>query len=525
MSLPWTAARLGQQLAQVARGTNASIAGARSGWLNASMPAPRLLSTLRLLPVCLISLATALPASAAAGALPLILENSFCRVEVEREHGRILRLLDCQGPIDLKSPPQLAENFRLLLPLPDDNRHMVLGKDQELSRIDATADTLVLHWSGPMKDARGVAHDLAATMWIELRGSAVQFRFTVTNHTRLRLQEVWYPAIGGLLEFGPPATTARTVLQPPPHSGKRFVRPFGQHLASYPSQNMGFVDLSNPELGRGLYLGAHDPVARLKGLFFLEQNAGDQADVAAWLLYYPFTPPGGVFSGGALVAQFHSGDWVSAGRQIYRPWFIGTFGLVKPQEDWIRQNSFFQMIMIMLPEGNVNYTCRQIPQLARDGLKYGLTSLQIAGWQCGGHDNGYPYYEPDPRLGTWRDLKRALRECHDLGVKVYFFANIHVNNLDTAWYKKELKDYSFETIKGHPSWYGGWGMGPLASRTDLTTPLMAFADASFPRFAEAQLNYFKKLARVGADGIHVDKLYPSPINFNPRVVLSPDQSP
>jgi len=54
---------------------------------------------------------------------------------------------------------------------------------------------------------------------------------------------------------------------------------------------------------------------------------------------------------------------------------------------------------------------------------------------------------------------------------------------------------------------------------------MAFADASFPRFAEAQLNYFKKLARVGADGIHVDKLYPSPINFNPRVVLSPDQSP
>ena len=48
--------------------------------------------------------------------------------------------------------------------------------------------------------------------------------------------------------------------------------------------------------------------------------------------------------------------------------------------------------MIMLPEGNINYTIKDIPQLARDGLKYGVRSLHISGWQRGGHDNGYPYY-------------------------------------------------------------------------------------------------------------------------------------
>lgn len=459
------------------------------------------------------------------GSAPLVVENSYCRVEVDRQYGRLLRLVDRKGQVDLKSPAELAENFRFLLPLPEDARHCIWGKDQGLSSVETSVDALVLRWAGPMKDARGVAHDLAATMWIELRGEAVQFRFSVTNRTQLQLREVWYPAIGGLLQFGPSNSANRCTLNPPPHSSKRFTRPFGQHLVGYPSQNMGFVQIHHPTFNRGLYLGAHDAVDRFKGFYFLEHGQGEQSNVAAWLVHYPFTPPGGSFVGAPFVAQFHDGDWVRAGRELYRPWFIQTFGLMKPEDDWIRQNSFFQMIMIMLPEGNVNYTIRQIPQLARDGLKYGLTSLQIAGWQRGGHDNGYPYYEPDPRLGTWRDLQRALRECHALGVKVYFFANLHVNNLDTEWYKRELKDYDFETMKGHAAWIDGWGMGTLASRMKLTTPLMAFADVSFPGLADGQLKYFKKLAAVGADGLHLDKCYQTPLNFNPRIPLGPDQSP
>ncbi len=473
----------------------------------------------------------ALNAVADDGSLPLVLKSTSCRVEVDREHGRLLRLLDRKGQIDLKAPASLAENFRLLLPLPEDARHCVYGKDQNLSRVETSVDALVLHWDGPMKDGRGVAHDLAATMWIELRGEAVQFRFAVTNRTQLQLREVWYPAIGGLLDFGLPDATNHCTLNPPPRSkripkrSKNFTEPFGQHLIGYPGQNMGFVQIHDPNRNRGLYLGAHDPVDRFKGFFFVEQGKGEQADVTAWLIHYPFTPPGGTFVGAPFVAQFHYGDWVRAGREIYRPWFIQTFGLMKPEDDWIRQNSFFQMIMIMLPEGNVNYTIKQIPQLARDGLKYGLTSLQIAGWQRGGHDNGYPYYEPDPRLGTWDDLKRAMSECHKLGVKVYFFANLHVNNLDTEWYKRELKDYDFEMMSGHATWVDGWGMGTLASRMKLTTPLMAFADVSFPGLADGQLKYFKKLAEVGADGLHLDKCYQTPLNFNPRSPLSPDRSP
>lgn len=460
-----------------------------------------------------------------AGQGDLVLENAFLRLEVDRRHGRVLRLLDKEGRIDLKSPAELAENFRLFVPLPDNPGNCIYGKDQLLSKTQASKDAIALHWDGPMTDPHGNAHDIAALMRIELEEESLVFRFNVTNQTDRRIQEVWYPAVGGLLGFGPSDSCAEAFLNPPPHNAKRFQKPFGQYLATYPTQNMGFVAIENPALGRSLYLGAHDPIGRFKGFHFLESAREGKSDVAAFLIHYPFTPPGGRFEGSPLKVQFHEGDWVDGGRKIYRPWFIETFGLMTPDRDWIRQQSFFQMIMIMLPEGNINYTIREIPRLARDGLKYGITALQIAGWQCGGHDNGYPYYEPDPRLGTWDDLEEAVLKCHEMGVKIYFFVNIHVVNLDTEWYREELKDYNYETLKGFPFWVGGWGMGTLASRMDLTVPRMSFADVSFPNLADRQLEYFKKLAKIGADGLHIDKCYPQPINFNPRIAMSPDASP
>ncbi len=485
---------------------------------------------LQLIVIAAACLASELPCQCADAVAPprqeeLVLENAFYRLEVDRGHGRLLRLLDKEGQIDLKPPAELAESFRLFIPQPDGPRDCVYGKDQTLSRTEALEDALVLHWDGPMTDEQGRTYDLAATMRIELEAQAVVFRFRLTNRTDRIIQEVWCPALGGLLDFGPPDSRAKTVLNPPPHNAKRLARPFGQYLASYPSQNMGFVEVDNPAMDRGMYLGAHDPIGRFKGFYFLESGQSDKSNVTAYLIHYPFKPPGECFEASPFVVRSHKGDWIAGGREIYRPWFAKTFGLMTPDRDWIRRQSFFQMIMIMLPEGNINYTIPEIPQIARDGLKYGVTSLQIAGWQFGGHDNGYPYYEPDPRLGTWDDLKEAIRECHEMGVKIYFFANIHVVNMDTEWYRSELKDYNFETAHGCPSWVDGWGMGTLASRMHLTKPLMSFADVSFPGLADAQLTYFRKLAEIGADGIHIDKCYSQPINFNPRLTMGPDVSP
>src|SRR5689334_19620355 len=152
-------------------------------------PRLHLSATLAILLGFLNSLAGAEPTS-----LPgsdYLLENALYRVEIDRLHGRLLRLLDRQGQLDLKSPIELAENFRIFVPLPEDARNCVYGKDQTLSRADAAGDTLVLHWDGPMKDQRGGSHKLSAVMRIQLKGEGLEFRFSLTNNTSRKIQEVW----------------------------------------------------------------------------------------------------------------------------------------------------------------------------------------------------------------------------------------------------------------------------------------------------------------------------------------------
>ena len=46
------------------------------------------------------------------------IENSLYRLEVDTSCGRLIRLHDKIGDFAVISEPRLAENFRLLLPLP-----------------------------------------------------------------------------------------------------------------------------------------------------------------------------------------------------------------------------------------------------------------------------------------------------------------------------------------------------------------------------------------------------------------------
>lgn len=474
--------------------------------------------------LAVVLLVSASTVGAAAQGDAMELSNGRVQVMIDGERGTILRLRDVAGDMDLQVAPDQAENYRLLVPVDEDKGNLILGKDQRLDRWMRSDTEATLHWDGPLTDVRGEAHDINVTMHVALVDDGASFTLELTNDSEGTVQEALYPFVGGLLAASEASAEAPDRITPVGmNDHKAVTRPFGQYDYGYPN-NFAFQFVARGDAAqRGLYFGCHDTVARYKHLRFIEMGDGDASEVYATLVHMPFAKPGQVFAGAPAVFQFHAGDWVDAGA-IYRDWFVDAFGLMTHEDDWIRRHGFYQMIMIMLPEGNVNYRIEEIPQLARDGLEYGITSLQIAGWQFGGHDNGYPYYEPDPRLGTWEELEAAIRACHELGVRVYFFVNIHVVNLDTEWYKTELKNYGWESESGDPYWIAGWGMGTLASRMAHTVPQMAFNDASFEGMAEGHLKYFRKLAEIGADGIHIDKLFPGHINMNPRSQYSPDQS-
>jgi hypothetical protein len=93
--------------------------------------------------------------------------------------------------------------------------------------------------------------------------------------------------------------------------------------------------------------------------------------------------------------------------------------------------------------------------------------------------------------------------------------------VDSDWYKSELKNYREMKADGGYTWMAGWGMGTLWARAG-HPKLMTWANLAFPQFRKIIVDYFVKLASIGADGVHVDKMFPTAIDYNPDSPMSPD---
>ena len=78
------------------------------------------------------------------------IENDLYCVHVDPKNGAIRRIFDKVGKLDLVVEPRLADNFRILLPLPDRQANYILGKDQRLTGADESATGLTLRWDGPL---------------------------------------------------------------------------------------------------------------------------------------------------------------------------------------------------------------------------------------------------------------------------------------------------------------------------------------------------------------------------------------
>ncbi len=458
---------------------------------------------------------------------PIRIENDRCLVEVRQDNGAVTRLLDKASGIELTSPRELAENFRLLLVLPDNATSTILGKDQALSRVSRAADGLTLAWDGPMKDTAGKPHKLDARMGLKLVGNELQFTFHLDNGTGGKVREVRYPMVGGLGQFGQPGKPGDAMLWIPtsvPRT-KEMKSPFGVMQWAYPGEaNMAFCCIQSVAAKKSLYFAAHDEIARYKVYRFEEQGGGDAKDVSASVIHNPFTPPGKSFDGSTVVLRVVDGDWHAAGR-VYRAWFEKSFGICKPADCWIRRQSFFLFTMFKLPEGTINLTFKDIPQWAKEAKDHGINAVQISGWQVGGHDNGYPLYSPDPSLGTWQDLENGIKACHRLGLKVYFFVNYQPVMTNMEWYKKELSKYrEWGDPGGSVTWNTGWPMGTLWGRMG-HPKRMVWADPAFPEFRKIIVDQFARLAQIGGDGVHVDKMFPSAVDYNPNLPMSPDTGP
>ena len=456
-------------------------------------------------------------------ASPLVLRSSDLALELDPVNGTIARIQDVTSGIALTPPAGMAENFRLTLFKADKTTALIHGREQKLSSAQLDGEILTLAWAGPLRDAAGAEHDLRVRMVVQVAGASLTFTMHVDNHTQAKVREAWYPLVGGMTGFHGPGQPGGASIWIPTSTPleKPVTLPFANVACVYPGQmNLSFACIQGKSAGRSIYFASHDTVARLKTYHVFQVDGPEAKEIFLGVQHHPFTLPGARFDGSPVVFRFIDGDWRAAAR-IYRDWFDRTFGIMQPSADWIRQQSFFLMTMFMLPEGTINYTFKDIPKWARAAKNHGLNAVQISGWQLGGHDNGYPFYTIDPRLGTWQELEDGIRACHKMGVKVYFFVNYQPMMVESDRYKNELHRYREMREDGGYTWMAGWGMGTLWARMG-HPKLMTWANLAFPQYRRLIVDDFSRLAQIGADGVHVDKMFPAGLEFNPDSPLSPD---
>lgn len=481
----------------------------------------------------------------------MLLENALYRIEIESTHGCIVDVVDKAGGYSLIGEPRLAENFRLLLPQPGMQANYLLGAEQTLTTWTQQEDGLRLRWDGPLTNAQDT-FDLSVAMDIAFVDAAIEFRCTVENRTTCSLAEVWYPILGGMTGLGPEETRAQTVVVVP-HYYSQWVRQLfhtfgtgeclgvdgGEHRFNYPgNMSMPWVSLHHPQQQRGLFSMVADPTPRCKLLRFgfypgtaHDRVDGDWPDAAEvdgapvglslnWVML-PYTPPGETFTGPPVVVGAHAGGWQEAALQ-YRTWFAGSFGVRPPAADWLTEHTATLDTMFMLPEDTINLTFRDMPAWAQKAKDHGVSAVLVSGWQVGGHDRGYPCYEPEPRLGSWEELAEGIRACHQLGVRVMFFVNVQPVDVSTDWYRRELRQYRILDPWGDDYGHAGYGMGTLSARSGLTDVGMVSLSPGIPAVRELFVRQMRRLAEIGADGVHIDKFINPGLDFNPLLTGSSD---
>ncbi len=310
---------------------------------------------------------------------------------------------------------------------------------------------------------------------------------------------------------------------------------------TYPgSMSMGWMEAYNPRAGIGLYYANQDPETRLTALYFemrpftktavvgdnwparQEVPNGKPIGLTMGWMNFPYASKG-AFRSGPIALQVHEGDW-HHGSDLYRRWFDRSFPVAR-QPDWLRNEMAWQSVIISNSEDVIVHRFNELPKLAADARKYGVTTFEILGWDMGGIDRGYPQYRPDPRLGTPQEFRDALAAIRALGVHPLIFANIQFADTAPPLFRHKLRQYAVEGKWAEDLALMGWGEGTASARMGLTRSNMTLVSPSHPEYRKFLMDQYLQLVRDGAEGFQLDKTNAvGMLDFNPRLPVSPDKS-
>ena len=398
-----------------------------------------------------------------------IIDTPAATLRLSRLSGDLVGLRWKDPSLELIGEPRLGENFRILIPRPGYEADYFYSRDQKVSRIEPAPDGVVCVYNS-LRNSRETL-PVQVRYRIRVEGGQVLFSIQVDNPTDRKLAEVMYGIIGGQQGIGKPArygvdgsrgqyeSVAGAVL--PVFAGADTAEAISAYVMTRCSSRTragcrwgGWTCITR-KLGVGYYYADQDPDTRLINLevelrpFSKSANVGGQL---AQQLQRPTGEPDGPDDGLGQYALREQGNIQGGTRgargrtpatgttpaESIAPGSTSTSIFERPKS-WLRQENAWQSIILSNSEDVVVHRFDELPKLAADAKKYGITTFEILGWDIGGIDRGYPQYTPDPRLGTPAEFKKALADMRAIGVHPLIFSNIQVADTATPIFRDRLK--------------------------------------------------------------------------------------
>lgn len=363
----------------------------------------------------------------------------------------------------------------------------------------------------------GAEHDVRIELRFTLEADRVVCEAQLDNRSDLVIEEFWFPWVGPFRSLA--ADPARDTLILPDGFGRRVTNPAayvaGKHTGymapdqrrvlacgHYPGgwMTMGWFGFYGG--GKALGLLSLDDTFQTTGLNIARDTPSGL--LSAGFVRYPFLKRG-PWRSPRSVLRLHRGDWHDDARS-YRRWVDATWWSQSPRPQWVDQMHGWQRIIMKHQYGEIFYRYRDLVDVFEGGKPYGITTLLVFGWFRGGHDNGYPDYEADDELGGAAALREAITAIQRRGGRVILYANGHLIDVDTEYYRTVGKRICLKTSQGseYREAYKFAGDG---------TYLRMFGAREFvagcqstPEWRQRLIEIGHTMASFGADGLFFDQM-------------------
>jgi hypothetical protein len=466
------------------------------------------------------------------------IEDEFVIAQFDAETGALIGLKDRQTDWEAQQRPELGRSFRAFFATPKERFNPAEGNLQKLSalQIDDDQRGIQLRW----REAESNSFPFAFNGRVRLRDGRLHFTGELTNLGPYQLETFSWPIVGDFtrpkgahalvresLDYG---TLRRTPIFPSMKNER------GYWGTNHPIQMEGkgatapvitggihllqrFMLLSSET--QGLYFGVHDPTANRMTCFSAELRPGwtdsyrcrTPAEstinglpvyLVTEVIHYLFASENETITLPEVVLAFYQGDWQS-GVEPYREWRKKTFAApINPS--WLDEVHAWQQLQIGGAEDDLRTPFSELSKRAAPLAQNGVTALQLVGWNHGGQDRGNPSHDPDPRLGNWDDLKKAIREIEAAGVHVVLFNKYVWADLTRSNYP-ELAASAAIDPHGIPYQHPGYEYQTSVQLMSINTRRFTVACLNDERWLDLCLAEFQKSIDLGASGILYDEAF------------------